>query len=1296
MGAVYRAMDTATNERVAIKVLYGHYVEQPEHAERFAREAQVLAELKHEGIVRYVAHGTTHDGEPWLTLEWLEGESLSDRLRRQGLTIGETIELGRRVADALAAAHERGVVHRDLKPSNLLLVDKRVDRVKVLDFGIAHLAGEATLTATGVVVGTPFYMAPEQARGDREVDARADVFALGCVLFHALTGRAPFASDEMHATLMRVVLEEAPRVSDLRDDVPPRLDALIAKMLQKAPDARPASGREVADALAEIAGHDLEASESGGAAIAITARERKVTCLLLVQAGSASAPVEARTPGATLPMFRGDDRNKKLREAVAAQKGAIEHLPGGMLVVTVPTSGPATDQAARIARCAFAVRRVMPEAALALVAGRGAATERRSIGDVFDRGMRLFEAPADKDAPREIRLDEVMAGLLDARFDVGGDEHGLFVRGERDVIESARTLLGKQTPCVGREHELSTLASAFGDCISQPGARAVLVTAPAGVGKSRLRSELLRQLARRSPAPQVWLAQGEAMSAGAPFYLLSQMLRREAGLGNNEPDAVREQKLRARLARHFQGRDLTRITEFVGALAGLSPRNDASPMLRAARADPMLMGDQMRLAWEDLVVAETQAGPLVLVLEDLHWGDLPTIKTIDATLRNLSDRPLLVLAFARPEVHDVFPRLWHARGLEEVRLRELSKKASERLVRDVLGLAANDDLVARIVDRAAGNAFYLEELIRAAAHKRPTYDAAGRVVARDAVLPETVLAMVEARLSELPSFARLALRAASIVGKEFAIAAIEPILGEAPGTDALQKTLNDLVDRELLAPRAASPQGGERRFAFRHALVREAAYATLTEQDRALGHRLAAEWLERSGERDAATIAEHFVRGREPERAATWYRRAAEQALEGNDFAQAILRAQRGAEHAKGDLLAALHMIELEAHKWTGDAASAAAAGAAAMRVASKWSPTWFAAAGESASMQLRLGNDDGIAALARAILEVDVERAIATPMPADRTDALVAALARAAASFLHAGQHDAALSLIAALDDGAAAASDRSPAVAARVHAVRASRALCMGDPSTSLYFTEQSLEAFLRAGDVRNACLVTVNAGHACFQLGQLARAERLLRDALAEAERIGLHNVAALARQNLGPVLALTSRPDEGLAVEREAIEAFVALSNRRQEGRSRLYLARILDVAGDRAAGLRECDAALDALAHVPPLAVFAHGVRADLLLHDDPKAALAAAKRAIELRDALGGIEEGEALVLLTHAEALLATGDRLRGLAEARAALDRLLQRAQSIDDTTARRHFLEKVPDNERTVKLSRSLGIQ
>ena len=180
MGEVFRARDRTTDATVAVKFLLD---ESAREVARFAREAQVLAELHHPRIVQYVAHDVTPTGEPYLVMEWLEGEHLLSRLLRGRLTVAESVALVTHVADALAAAHARGVVHRDLKPTNLFLEGHKIDRVKLLDFGIAHLRDVTRMTQTGMLVGTPGYMAPEQARSGQAIDARADVFALGCVLF---------------------------------------------------------------------------------------------------------------------------------------------------------------------------------------------------------------------------------------------------------------------------------------------------------------------------------------------------------------------------------------------------------------------------------------------------------------------------------------------------------------------------------------------------------------------------------------------------------------------------------------------------------------------------------------------------------------------------------------------------------------------------------------------------------------------------------------------------------------------------------------------------------------------------------------------------------------------------------------------------------------------------------------------------------------------------------------------------------------------------------------------------------
>ena len=271
------------------------------------------------------------------------------------------------------------------------------------------------------------------------------------------------------------------------------------------------------------------------------------------------------------------------------------------------------------------------------------------------------------------------------------------------------------------------------------------------------------------------------------------------------------------------------------------------------------MSDQMHGAWLDFLEAETHAHPVLLLLEDLHWSDFGTLRFIDTALRAQRNRPWMVLALARPEVFEIFPRLRAGRqDVQEIHLRGLGRKASERLVRQVLGDGVGPETMARLVHQADGNAFYLEELIRAVAE------------GKDAILPETVLAMAETRLARLPLETRRVLRAASVFGEVCWDGGVVMLLGGAMEAMTAGAPLAKLVDQELLVTRPESRFPGEQELMFRHVLIREAAYVTLPEADRTLGHRLAGEWLEQHREADPMVLAGHFERGGEHARAARY------------------------------------------------------------------------------------------------------------------------------------------------------------------------------------------------------------------------------------------------------------------------------------------------------------------------------------------------------------------------------------------------------------------------------------------
>jgi eukaryotic-like serine/threonine-protein kinase len=257
MATVYLAEDLKHHRKVAVKVM------RPElaatlGADRFLREVEIAAQLNHPHVLPMYDSGTS-DGVLYYVMPYIEGESLQARLRREGqLPVEEAVRLAREVAEALAHAHGRGIIHRDIKPANILLSG---GHALVADFGIARAVGAQgeALTRTGLAVGTPQYMSPEQATGGHEVDGRADVYAVGAVLYEMLAGEPPFTGPTPHAVLARS-LTEAPRtLSATRQNLPPRLDALVAQTLAKSAADRPASASAFAEALTAT----LDAMRSG-------------------------------------------------------------------------------------------------------------------------------------------------------------------------------------------------------------------------------------------------------------------------------------------------------------------------------------------------------------------------------------------------------------------------------------------------------------------------------------------------------------------------------------------------------------------------------------------------------------------------------------------------------------------------------------------------------------------------------------------------------------------------------------------------------------------------------------------------------------------------------------------------------------------------------------------------------------------------------------------------------------------------------------------------------------------------
>ncbi|HZF54212.1 MAG TPA: protein kinase [Polyangiaceae bacterium] len=1278
MGTVFRAVDRRSGEPVALKLLHVNQGSNNE-ADRFEREAHVLSDLRHPGIVSYVTHGMAPSGELYLAMRWLEGETLANRLQRGRMSLADSLDLVKTAAEALAAAHGRGIVHRDLKPSNLFLRDGQARDVVLLDFGIARYATAlGKITGTGLFIGTPSYMAPEQARSSADVTSAADIFSLGCVFYECLTGKSPFDAEHIAAILAKILFDEPPPVRQVRPLVPREWEDLLSRMLHKAEGERPRDASALLRELLALPGSPAEeyaptVRHSIPPDSAWTGDEQSLVSVVLMS--SRSSPDK---DAATLDLAhaeRAEVEISDVRSALLRIGAHAEILADGSFMATVILRSSPRDQARVAARAALALRERWPGALISVTTGRSARKRGMPVGEAVDRAVRLLESahsgglalsPAGK-----VLLDEVTAGLLDARFTVAPFNGSALLEGERGSADESRPLLGKPTPCVGREQELAQLDGVLHRCVDEPSAQAVLITAAAGMGKSRLRHEFLR---RQSEVPvSVLFGYGDPLSAGSPYGILGQALCRYAGVHPTDPDAVKQERVREGLCRNISLKEAPSVAEFLGELCGAAFPDDASPALQAARSDPKLMSEQIEHALLDWLRVECGRRPVLLVLEDLHWGDRATIKIIEAALRELAEQPLFVLALARPEINDLFQTLWTG-YVQEIPLRPLARKASELFVREVLrerGPSAS--VVARIVEQSTGNALFLEELIRAAAEGKGDD------------VPGTVLAMLQARLLRLPAEPRRALLAASIFGETFWVGAVRLLCDQGFGAGDIDGSFERLVSAEIVEKRRKSRFPEETELAFRHALARDAAYSLLSEPDRARGHQLAWRYLARMGESDAIALAEHARLGGDTADAITFYVRAAEQSLERNDLEETIARAERGVRcGAAGEALGALRAFQSLAWFMLASWERASETGSEALDLLPRGSLWWCKVA--QGLFNVYLGQREAFEQLAQTLAHID-------PAPEAR------AAYACAASFLVA---------MLGLKGARASAKFWRP----RVHAIGAlvpeQDAYTHGvmyfsggwfartlepNPFLALTIAQNAVRAFERAKHTSYLSAGKTILGVCYADLADFDEAERCFRHSIAIAEGTRDFYHVATAQAYLAAALADRGSPRDLKELEGLASAVIKANVSAAHTAVAHVCLGSASMARGEAAEAELYAREAGGRISMLLPYIPWCQALLVRALIAQGRSAEAAdVVREGLDLMKALGSTGFSEIPFRVAAAEALEASGDIEAARRALKEALEQIEMRAAMIPEAALKERFLTGRPENIRASELARA----
>ena len=910
MGVVYRARDLRLERVVALKFLPPHLGADEHAKQRFLVEAQSAAALDHPNVCTIHEIGETDDGQLFLAMPFYEGETLKHRLANGALSPDDATDIAIQVGRGLAMAHERGIIHRDIKPANLVVTREGV--VKILDFGIAKLA-DVTLTSPGVTPGTVAYMSPEQAGGD-DVDVRTDLWSLGVVLYEMLTGERPFRGANDSIVLDAIRTGDPRPVSALRPDVPAALEQVVNRALARVREDRFATAPDIVRAI-EAVGDAVVGSRpapvpeqmSDTAAVDfLDEGERRQATIVACTLSGYDALVGGLVPAEM------DSLARRIRVEAAAVAdrygGTLNRCAGDEIVLLFGIPMAHEDDGIRAARSALELHELLR--ALSEETGqRTGLTFRLHTG--IDTGRVIVHAQDGRNGEREYRIDGSAAQIAQRlAAHAGADEvwatpewqhligsffeteprEALAVRdrkqpmipvrvlgesGYRTRLEAAEKL--GLTPYIGRSAELSTLQRSLHDALRGEG-QFVTITGEAGIGKSRLLHEFRKTM--HGEGVSCLLGRCQSDGGGVPYLPFTEILRAVLRIG--EPSGGVLASILARI------RSIgTELEEFIPLYLHLLSIHSTE-----FRVPGHLQGDTLRLAIEEALAAlltlSTRRQPVVVFLEDWHWADDASRSALEQVAELVSGYPLLVVVTSRSG----YGVRWGTPGQHTaVPLRPLDASSLFALLKSFLRVQSfPQDLGALFHERTGGNPFFLEEICMAlledgairieGGEARPT----GPLKLLD--LPDSIEAVIRARLDRLDRPSRDVLRLASVAGREFTRAILEHTVTDGEG---LPESLEKLKAAGLVQQAQIVP---EVLYRFKHVLTQEVVYASLLEHQRRDLHGRVGARIEEIGrdriEDHLDRLAHHFSRAEEWQKAVLYGMRSAERAAALAQYAEAL------------------------------------------------------------------------------------------------------------------------------------------------------------------------------------------------------------------------------------------------------------------------------------------------------------------------------------------------------------------------------------------------------------------------
>ena len=1215
MGAVYEAEHEHIGRRVALKLLHAELATRREVLQRFRNEARAAGAIGHPGIVQALDVGRTEAGAPFLVLELLVGEDLEASLARRGpLPVGDAVEIGIAVADAVAAAHALGIVHRDLKPANVFLCESGA--AKVLDFGISKVRGALQTspdTRSGMILGTPAYMAPEQLQDASRADARSDVYALGAILYRVLSGALPHAATSLPALLAGILVDPVVPLRERRPEVPEGLDALVVRALAPLPDDRPSTMIELRDAL-----------RSFGA-------RRRTTVRPLEATGERRAVVALVASGVD-----HDDFTRAVEDAGGkALAGATPRAIFG----DESWSGEVVTLALRVAY------------ELAARPADGVATV--VVGPASLAGGELMLAAETVRALDALEREPLRGAFVaPSLMHAGGEGLGVEVVGELRRLVARTSTSARRAPLIGRGAELARIDEALDAALAESCGTVVWIDGPPGIGKSRLLTALETRIEDAHPGTRILRARASARSKHSDLALLRALLLDAGGIDARAAEPLRRALVAALAATAFDADAASREASLAELLDVGSQRSPG---------DARYLADRARLIARDALEGLARHRPLALLIDDAQWADLASLGLLGDLVERLADERVLIAIAARPELRDEASLGWLASS-EVVRVhpRPLRRHEVRRLVEGVLGGERAESAAAELAELSGGNPFFAEQLAWALA------SGFGRGLDRR-LLPPTIEGAVQARLDGLGPDAREAIRRAAVLGDEASAADLEGL-----GVEGAAELLESL-EHEGLVRRTGRIEGETARYELATPLLAEAAYRMLGDDARRELHRLAAAMLE--AHRAPELVASHYERGGMPRRAAELYARAALEASRRADASateelgeRAIALGPSAAD--RFDVLEAL----AEANEVRGRLGERERVLAEADPLAP--SPARRAAVRTQRAVALqRIGRSD-------EALET-FEHAVADAEESDDPVILARALGKRSAALVYAGQLAEAAETLARAER---LVWTRAGELRAEAAVWRAQLAAASGDLGDRRNAYWAAVELYREMGDRRRHAGASVNLADVYNRVGAFDEAIPALESALAACREVGMRVMEGYALVNLGYALLGAGELERAGGALGQAAAIAIEVGEERLRLVAELYQAKVALADGrpNDACTLAShvvVEAEARSFRGVVALAL-ATEARAELGrgAHDR---ALDRARRALAIRDELGGLEEEDGSLFLVLAEACDSAGHG-REAAEARARGRAIVSSAAArIGDAHWRERFVTDVPSH-------------